>query len=218
MRSRLICLVFVQFAFFFSLSTQLFALSEQAQEDLATLKKIPANYLTFGTVCEEVAKMRYEKEYSQEQYDVLGGIEYRDRNRVLGELDVVVFERSSNEAILIAEVKCWDDPEKALDKAKEQLNRFEQAVSGRKIRDMYLTDGEQKHFEVGQFDQQLRTDTVTYDGAESAGFDRSIGLSMDDVKELRQELLKCQASGKCPSPRNAGGQRPQWLDSGIVEE
>lgn len=185
----------------FFLASVAFSSPEQMAEDYQALRKVPSNYEVFGTVCEEVARLRLEKEYAGDTYNVLRSIEYKDKIKVLGELDVVVFERSTNEAILIGEVKCWDDFNKALQKAKDQLNRFENAVENKQIRDIYLThEQDQKgapRLQASQFDTHPRLTTISYDGGEAAGFDSSIGLTMEEVKELRDMLMGCKGKSEC---------------------
>lgn len=187
-----------------------FAMSDQAREDFQALKTVPANYEVFGKVCEEVARLRLTEQYPEENFKILSGIEYSDNQRVLGELDVIIFNRNDDEVILVAEVKCWDDFSKALNKAHEQISRFEQALAKRRVQDMYLVDDKNVHFKTSQFDEHPDFVTVSYDGGERAGFDRSIGLTMQDVKELRDELLKCQSRNNCPKP-NQGTIRPHII-------
>ena len=184
-----------------------FAMSDQAKDDFEALRKTPTNYEVFGTICEEVARLRFAEQYPEANFKILSGIEYTDKERVLGELDVVIFNQSDDEVILVAEVKCWNDFGKALNKAHEQISRFETALAKNRVHDMYLIDNKKVHFRTSQFDEHPDFLTVSYEGGENAGFDKSIGLTLQDVKELRDELIKCQSRGDCPRS-NKGTIRP----------
>ena len=61
------------------------------ERDYLILKKIPADYKSFGSICEQVARLRLKEKYNPKKFNFLVGLEYRNSNRVLGEVDLVVF-------------------------------------------------------------------------------------------------------------------------------
>ena len=71
------------------------------------LQRVPRDYRVFGTVCDEAARVMLAEKYPAPTYTIETNIEYADKSRVVGELDVVVLDHSNSEALLIAEVKCW---------------------------------------------------------------------------------------------------------------
>ncbi len=82
-----------------------------------------------GEICEFIAKELVGKDYRSSQYVIKSKISYSDQiRRNEGELDIVVFNRKSQRADLIIEVKCRKNQERALEEAFHQLNRFKRLV------------------------------------------------------------------------------------------
>lgn len=175
------------------------ALANLTEEDyFDELSRIPANYKVFGTVCEEMARIDLEKEFPKDFYDIRVGIQYRDNSRTIGELDIIVFRRSDEEAVLIGEVKCWRNLKGALKKANRQLNRF-QDNCGRGGQINYVDREFEYHW--SQFDEVQRYWKISQLGGRKEGFDRVLTLDLEAIKRLHGRLLSCQSNGQCARPR-----------------
>ena len=186
----------------FSISHAASATQQQINADFEALKTLPQDYQQFGNICEQVARLRVQEQYAAPQYEVVVGIGYDGHGRTLGELDVVVFRSSDNEAILVGEVKCWKNLDAARAKAESQLRRFEGHINGGSKLFMYTTEERDRQaFFASQFDESPQYITVSQDGGEDHGFDMTLGLNMAEVIELRDMLIHCQAQGKCPKGR-----------------
>ncbi len=191
--------------FFLSYSTIALSTPQQLEDDFDTLKSIPNDYTVFGTICEQVAQLRMEEVYDHDDYEVVTGIVYENHSWTLGELDVVVFDRFTQKAIVIAEVKCWRNLNKAQRKAQRQLNRFKHAIrDGHKVNHIFEGDDRLHEFSREQFMDDPQYLTISQEGGKSCGFDMNLGLSLDEVKSLRNKLISCQRRGECATPE----QRP----------
>ncbi len=173
------------------------ALSEE--DYFEELGRIPANYKVFGTVCEEMARIDLEEEYHRDFYDIKVGIEYRNANRTVGELDVIIFRRSDEEAIMVAEVKCWRNFQGALKKANRQLGRFQNNSGNENIRFIGRENGVQEYHWT-QFDELTNYQKISQLGGREAGFDRTLTLDIAAIKRLHGRLMQCQESGRCSRP------------------
>lgn len=181
-----------------SLSQMAFAKTDDPQVDayFEMLKDVPVNYSNFGTICEQVARLEMVKQYNQTEYNVKVGISYSAKNRTIGELDVIVFRNSDNEAVLVAEVKCWKNLNGGLGKAHNQLNRFKSHI-GNRI-EMHSVENEDEIFTTSQFDESPRFMTISQKGGETAGFDLGLPLDLDQMNALYDRMVGCQNRGECP--------------------
>ena len=182
------------------LSSVAYAASPQVIADYRELRHIPAQYQVIGTVCEQVAKLRLAALWDEDVYEIKIGIGYWTEHRQIGELDVVIFERETGEAVQVGEVKCRRNVSRARSHAEEQLERFRAHVEANHtlfIRDM---DDRDHTYNRSQFDEVSEYFTVSQDGGARAGFDMEIGLSIPDVYELQEMLVDCQDRGACARP------------------
>lgn len=81
-------------------------------------------HITVGEACELLAEWKIKKEYPSNKYEIQRNIVYYQNGRLIGELDAVVFEKESEQAVLVVEVKCRHNLQKASQHAKKQLKRF----------------------------------------------------------------------------------------------
>jgi len=173
----------------------------EARDNLVTLfhklKNVKANYGTFGTVCEEVARLEVQEEFRGPGFEVETGIEYSDKSRTIGELDVIVFDTLTDKVIMIAEVKCWRDLKSARQKARKQLTRFQDTIASHKPINLYLTDDRQVRYEAWQFDTHPNMIAISQEGGEAAGFEDTIEYSLAEMQELQKMLQACQEHGQC---------------------
>ena len=161
------------------------------------LKHDGVDYTVFGTICEHLAVKQLQAEYPADEYRVTSGIVYKDSGRTLGELDVIVFRRSDDEAVVIAEVKCWRNLSSARRKANEQLSRFTGHMARQTPIQMHDVDDRSVAYEPCQFDEQPETLKISQKGGEQYGFDRALDLTLPQVKDLRIRLMSCQSRGDC---------------------
>lgn len=181
------------------LSHAAFADSSDAQVDayFEQLKNVPVNYSNFGTICEQVARLEMVKTYDQTEYNVKVGISYGDNRRTIGELDVIVFRNTDNEAVVVAEVKCWKDMKGGLNKAYNQISRFKSHIGVPQI-EMHSVENEDEIFTTSQFDESPRFMTISQKGGESAGYDLGLPLDLQQMNELYERMVSCQKQGECP--------------------
>lgn len=161
------------------------------------LKPTGENYQVVGVVCEQVAKLEMEREYGP-KYFVTTGIEYGNPSHVIGELDVVVFDKSTGKAVMVGEVKCWENASGGLRKAYDQRQRFINTIKNRQQVQMYSKSA---RFDVKQFDGQIRYMAISYLGTKSVGYDEDLDYTLEELMKLRQMMIQCQNQGSCPGAR-----------------
>ncbi len=164
------------------------------------LKDSAVNYEPDGAVCEQVARLVLKEEFNPDIYDMGIGAEYDIGRDTLGELDVMVKERSSQKIIMVAEVKCWKDHFKALDKAKVQRDRFLWNLS-KYPEKMNFNSYEGWTIRSSDFAQPLLFRSISSGGGVKRGFDQELDLGLSDLKALRMKLLKCQQNRECARPQ-----------------
>ncbi len=147
-----------------------------------------------GMVCERVAIREVESLYPSANYDIVNGIHYDDKNTTIGELDVVIFDKSTQKVEAVAEVKCWKSFGGALKKAKEQRMRFLNYMN----RNITILDNEGKRYSKDLFKNIQKFFTISQAGGENQGFDFELSLTLKELMALRGQLLDCKAQGRCP--------------------
>lgn len=169
-------------------------------EDYHSLKNHGRDLTPIGTICEEVTQLRFIEQYPEPEYRVLTGIAYSDEERTLGELDLIVFENSTNQAIIIGEVKCWKDPKGGLKKAMDQRQRFLKNVKSSKALTFKWLDDPKEKFTKTQFNKTNEFISVAQLGSKSKGFDVELEYTLEELMQLREDIMSCQASGECVKP------------------
>jgi hypothetical protein len=169
-------------------------------EAFERLRDSGVDYEVTGVVCEQVARLELEREYPPPQYRVRTGIVYASPQRVLGELDVVVFRASDRKAVLVAEVKCWTNLKGARRKAVDQRQRFEAAIASGMSLEFYPASQPDVRLRREQFEQVQRMMSISQEGGEAAGFDRSLELTLKELMQVRKRLISCQRAGQCRRP------------------
>jgi hypothetical protein len=182
------------------------------------LKNASENFNTVGTICEQVAKLSLQEKYPEPEYEIITGIVYYDpyKKKVMGELDLVVFENQNHKAVFLGEVKCkgWaarsselkyrnaglsGKIEKRVRKqpldrilrranreAHQQLARFKSIVKRKKPVDLYLLSDPSVRFELSQFEPSFDTNSISF---KDSGFDIDLDLTIEELMELRSRLL-----------------------------
>lgn len=169
-------------------------------EDFRDLKESGVDYEVIGAICEQVTRLRYQEEFPANQYEVITGVEYSDGSRTIGELDVVVFEKSSQQVVRVSEVKCWKDFGGAIRKAREQRQRFQNHLRSGKPVYFKVLHGTNYRFKKDNFSMTRDYTAVAQKGAKAAGFDRELPYELKELMQLRQMMLQCQQSRQCKRP------------------
>jgi hypothetical protein len=189
--------------FFTSISLLFFSLVTFAglDQDYLDLKDRGRNLQDTGAICEEVAILEKQREYGN-QYTVISGIEYGDRYRTIGELDLIIFENRTNTAVLIGEVKCWKNMAAGLRKAKDQRQRFLQNVHSGKELFFRWKDNPQVRFTKQQLNKAERFISVAQRGSIAVGYDLELEHSLSELMQLRDKIMQCQTAGLCKKPKH----------------
>ncbi len=148
-----------------------------------------------GNVCEFVAQEEMKTYFPEDKYEIKSGITYKFKNQVIGELDLIVFNRSTNMVDFIGEIKCWKEPGQGYQKALDQRERFKRFV-GRAVQ---IQDHERIYDNV-QFRSVQGFFSVAQKGTKSYGFTYEISLTLKEAHDLRTAMLRCQNSGQCLKP------------------
>lgn len=169
-------------------------------EDFALLKNIPRNYTDAGSICEEIARLDFEREYPAPQYKVEVGIEYDAGGNTIGELDLVVFDLNLNKVISVGEVKCWRDVRGGLKKAREQRARFQNTLSKHRGKVRLKSTTTDEKFPEDQFQNIQSFFAAAQKGSQKQGFDFELEYTLSELHQFRKEMLKCQADKICAQP------------------
>lgn len=162
------------------------------QDLFEQLRDSGLNYEVVGTVCEQVSRLELQKTYPPAEFEIINGIEYGDLTRTIGELDVVVFQKSTKKAVLVGEVKCWKDNNAAIEKAHDQRKRFQKSLSKNIDLHTYDTD-----FDKSQFNQVQKYVAIAPKGSKDYGFEMDMENSLSELMQLRKMLINCQSQGQC---------------------
>ncbi len=167
------------------------------EADFQALKNITISYEAKGTICEQVAKLRFAERFPEPQYGVITGIAYRNVSETIGELDIVVFDRLSGDVVEIAEVKCWKDLDDGYAKALEQRARFQKAIRSNKPLTFQST-ADQSVFQQSQFAKVSSFKSIAQKGAVAVGYDLELEYTLPQLLKLRSRILMCRTVGECP--------------------
>ncbi|KYG61097.1 hypothetical protein [Bdellovibrio bacteriovorus] len=169
-------------------------------EDFELLKDVPRSYEDSGSICEEVARIEVQREYQKPQYDVIVGIAYGNESRVIGELDIVVFDNNLNKVIKIGEVKCWKDMRGGLEKAKEQRARFLKTVRSTANNLRFFSTSTKEAYSPEQFKFVNEFFSMGQKGTVSAGYDKELEYTLKEMHNYRYEMIRCQNRKECARP------------------
>jgi len=147
-----------------------------------------------GAVCERVAVKEIEAYYPKTQFTIINSIQYDEHNITVGELDLVIFDKNTEIVEAVAEVKCWKNFQSAKKKAKEQRMRFLLHLE----KNILITDKTKKRYSKSQFKQIKKFFSVSQLGGVGEGFDYELSLNLNELMQLRSQLLDCRAAGRCP--------------------
>ena len=142
--------------------------------------------LSLGSMCEHFAYIEQSKIYKDNRYKLLQNIEYRSGKKIIGELDLIVFDKNTKKVIKIFEVKCSKNIFDANTKSDIQINRFKdnirRALSGRQR--LYFANDDSL-LSIEHFTDEIDFSKITYlsTEAKSLGFD-TLSLNLSEMEEL----------------------------------
>jgi hypothetical protein len=180
------------------------AFSGDLEQVFEQLKDSGEDYRPDGAVCEQVARLDIERDYPRPSFQIVTGISYANAEKILGELDVVVFDARNGHVVSISEVKCWKNFKSAFRKASEQMRRFQRYVDSEVPLRFCTVKKPSYCYEKNQFRFSAPFTTISQSGGHSAGFDQTLDFSLEEMRGLRLKLLTCQARGECRRPRLEG--------------
>lgn len=156
-------------------------------------------YSNVGSVCEQVARLDLQRAYDDRRYRVETNIFIGPSHSMIGELDVVVFERATGLALAVFEIKCWHRSESsALRKTRRQRDRFFDALAKPIPVEIW---SHSRRYSVSQF-RYLRPDQFKSGGPNGMyGFDYQLPLTLSELEYLYEAILNCRRIGDCPQPR-----------------
>lgn len=192
-------LFFVMFVLL-CLSIQTQAFVTPLPQVFEVLRNSGEKYEVVGTICEQVAKLKMQEAYPAPRYSVITGIAYNTGGSTVGELDVVVFETSTNSAILIGEVKCWSHLNGAISKARDQRQRFLANLGSGRPMNLECTNRSCR-FSKQNFKSVQKFISISQSGGTNFGFDMDLPYSLTELMNLRQQLVQCQSRGQCARPK-----------------
>ena len=85
---------------------------------------LKVNTQNTGQLGELVAMADLKESYPETTHEMLNGIKYFRGSEVVGELDIVIIDKSSQKVVEVVEVKTSKDPSSVYSKASKQLERF----------------------------------------------------------------------------------------------
>ena len=171
-------------------------------EDFLEIKNTPRNYTDSGAICEELAKVQFEKEFDKKNYEVVVGIAYGDGQRTIGELDVVIFDKNANSAVKVTEVKCWSNLSGGLTKAHQQRARFLANIeTDKKI--FFKSTATLKSYSMEQFKTVTEFTTLGQKGSVQAGYDAELDYELSELHRMSSQMIQCQNHGECARPTNS---------------
>ncbi|WII71069.1 hypothetical protein QJS83_11410 [Bdellovibrio sp. 22V] len=184
-------------------SLSLLLVTSSAFADLAEsfekIKTHARHYRDPGAVCEEVAQVEFSEQYPAPQYEVIVGVAYNVKGRTVGELDMVLMDKNTQKVAMVGEVKCYTDLKNGLKKAKQQRKRFLQTLgSGVPIEFVNTSTGEKYAYEQFQYVTQFVS--ISQKGGRAVGFDYELEHSLDEMSQLRDQIIHCQKDRLCPVP------------------
>ena len=170
-------------------------------EDFEVLKNEGRDLEATGSICEEVARLRFSEKYPAPDYSVVVGIQYADKTgNTIGELDLVVFDNKTQIAHLIAEVKCYTSPKSGLKKAKDQRKRFMDHVHSPKALQFRWLKDKTKKLTKTQFNKTNNFLFIGQKNTTNVGYQYELPYTLPELMKMRADIMDCQTKGACARP------------------
>lgn len=153
-----------------------------------------------GAVCEEVARHEFQLKYPAPQYEVIVGVAYNMNGRTLGELDLVILDKKTEQVEIVGEVKCYENLKRGLSKARQQRKRFLGHLSQSPDKLVFINTSSEKVVPNKVFRTVKTFLSVSQKGGEVIGFDHELEHDLDEMSQLRDMVISCQKRQECPLP------------------
>jgi len=164
-----------------------FADDPRLQAYLQVLTTSDTTIDSIGTMFEVIVRHELERRYPSADFEITGALEYLHGTTVVGELDLLVFRRSDGACVMVGEAKFWRNLSKAIKKARTQLQRFRDNLTGGAITRYRWKPDPERPFDDGQFTGTDEYQTWGPRGATSSGFTHAVDLAIDEGNWLLQQ-------------------------------
>ena len=152
------------------------------------------NFEPVGSICEQAAKIKLRDLYPSTLYTIKTGVTYGTPKHSIGELDVVIFDNVNQQAVLIAEVKCWQKPLKALRKAIRQRARFLHTLATFPKLTFHLNRNNKLTYRKDQFSTGIPFLFISQMDPLASGFDIILDYTLEELMSVRDQLLSIKKS------------------------
>ena len=180
-----------------AIATAVPELPARLQSVFEELGRADVNYKTEGVVCEQLARLQLKEKYPEAEYGITTGVEYLVDERIIGELDLVIYRRSTREVVTLGEVKCWRSLDGAMDKAKEQRDRFLWTLQQNRPVILFRAKEKNQQFVAQDFGHSLKYIFVSQMGGKKWGFTDELPYRLSELEALQENLIFCQKKGLC---------------------
>lgn len=175
-------------------------LHQAAYEPLVDREALLASYATLirdlhhdfgklGSIVEALAHAHFLTIYPTNDFEIIPNVTYQDpAGRTLGELDIVVFERATGEAVLVVETKASARLRRAGQEAAAQLHRFRYCLEAGLIDNFSYGAPFHRAIRPEHFLEVTEYVRVGPDGALGAGFDYEADIRPEEIEALRSQV------------------------------
>jgi hypothetical protein len=162
------------------------ALLERYVEQLAPLG---FDYSQVGSVLEGLGALHLQNIYTNDGYEVYGDVQYTDAtDRILGELDLVVWYAPGNEVVAIYEAKVSKRYRRAANEARKQIRRFREAISNNTIAAFESRIQPSRKWQVADFTNCTTFGIIGGRGIKRHGGTFEIDLTRDEADTVQKAL------------------------------
>lgn len=148
------------------------------------------NYRAIGSILEALVRAKLATSLDPEKFEVKGGIQYADSSgQTLGELDLVIFHKETQDVLVIGEIKLSNNLARAEQRARNQLFRFQQHIANEAIARIWKGN---QQWQPQQFENITQYWLCGPLGAVEAGWDIEADLTREEGDLLQQMWLETQ--------------------------
>ena len=166
-------------------------LSPGAQEVYRVLSTLPeVDFNCVGTILEEFAKYKLQEKFSPDRYLVTRSVSYYGSERMLGELDTVIIDRTSKKVVLIGECKLTKNFTRAKQKAQKQLDRIRNTIKKKLLYKLEPSKVGGFQLTPSSFTGKIEYWIIGCRDATKHGFDYEVDLGRDEADIIQKYLLR----------------------------
>ena len=175
--------MFITFLFFLNIQSEVFGLSNfVVRRYFKHFYKLQVSCnIDIGSICEQIAYIEKKNKFKLGRYKIYQNVSYHSKDKTIGELDLIVFDKRKRVVKEVIEVKCSKDISSAASKSNAQLKRFKRHLKYKdnKLPEIYFKSCN-NILQVHHFTKYTRFSKLTYKSvlAQTLGFELlSLGLS-----------------------------------------